>query len=365
MILLMLVLFCSTVISCIRSSSDSAGSIPSIDLKKSVGVGSSDALSVNNLTRTQLAGDADEAFFQNASIIDVVGDTVVLLENAPAMSRLIMFDLKNGQYLGQINHRGQGPGEYRVIVGAFVNDNDGTVLLPNFDNPSVYRYSLADDSPLSTIEREPVMTMMPPVGGVESCINVAVPSPEGLVICQYNSGYERIDSISIPGFRGGNFNTVWDNAGNNGVFMIADTLYALVPGELQKLAVLSRGDKALTPEKDEEITMEVMMNGADEIELLKPFILLRNVQYTADKMLLTTMHDGVKHSDLYDMSSGNMLYRSTYDRLSKPNRMVIKDDTGKSLEVERLFAKDGKWYGILSEDVPSEEANNVIISFGI
>lgn len=361
----MLVLLCCTAIACNRVKDDNAGSVPNINLREDVGAGSSEALVVNNLIRTQLAGDTSEAFFMNASIVDVVGDTVVLLENTPNASRLIMFDLRSGNYLGQVNHRGQGPGEYRLILGAFVDENDGTVLIPNVDNASVYRYSLADDSLLSTIEREPVMTMMPPIGGVESCINVAVPSPEGLTIRQYNSGYERIDSISIPGFMGGNFNTVWDNAGQQGVFMIADTLYTLVPGELQKLAILSRGDKALTPEEDQKITMDVIMSGADEIELLKPFILLRNAQYTDGKMLLTTMNDGVKHSDLYDMTDGSMLYRSTYDRLSKPNCIIVNDGSGNPIEVERLFAKDGKWYGILSDDAnaASVDANNVIISF--
>lgn len=363
--LAMLALICSTVVSCNRSDNNGAGSVPNINLLENASAASSDALSVSKLTRTQLSGDSADAFFKDASIIDVAGDTVVLLENTPAMSRLIMFDLKTGNYIGQVNHRGQGAGEYRLILGAFVNDNDGTVLLPLFDKPTVYKYSLADDSLLSTIEREPVMTMMPAIGGVNTCINVAVPSPEGLTIRQYNSGYKRIDSVAIAGFQGGNFNTVWDNAGNNGVIMIADTLYSLVPGELKQLAVVSRGDKALTSEKDQEITMNVMTTGEDEKELLKPYILVRNVQYTDGKMLLTTMTDGVKHSDLYDMSNGNLLYRSTYDTLSKPNSMTIKDDSGKSLAVERLFAKDGKWYGILSEDgsTSSEDSNNVIICF--
>lgn len=314
---------------------------------------------------TPLADDVSEAFFKDASIIDVLGDTVILLENTSNTSRLVMFDLQNGNYLGEINHRGQSPGEYRMILGAFVNDNDGSVLIPNFDMSYVYQYSLAKDSLLSTIEREEFMTMLPPIGGVESCINMALMSPDGLIVRQYNSGYERIDSILIPDFRGGSFNTLWDNAGNNGVFMMADTLYTLVPGELRQLAILSRGDYALTPEKDEEITMNVIMNGDDELELLKPFILVRNVQYTDGKMLLTTMTNGVKHSDLYDLTTGDMLYRSIYNRLSKPSCITLKDDSGNTLEIERLFAKDGKWYGILNGDESSidEDANDVIVRF--
>lgn len=363
---LLIVVSCMSV-SCNRARKDYTGSVPNINLTETVNVSGSDALTVSNLSMTQLAGNTDDAFFKNVSIIDVLGDTVILLENTPSMSRLIMFDLHKGNYLGEVNHRGQGPGEYRVILGAFVNDTDVSVLIPNFDSPSVYKYSLANDSLLSTIEREQFMTMLLPIGGVESGINMAFISPDNLTIRQYDSGYERIDSITLPGFRVGNFNTLWDNAGNNGVFMMEDTLYTLFPGRLQQLAILSRGDYALTPEKDEEITMKVIMNNEDEIELLKPFIIVRNVQYTDGKMLLTTMTNGVKHSDLYDLANGAMLYRSAYDQLPKPNCIVIKDDSGKPIEIERLFAKGGKWYGILSEDGSnlSEDSNDVIVSFEI
>lgn len=364
-ILPMLILLGCMGVSCNHAKDDYKGSVPFINLHDDVNLSGSDALAVSNLTITQLSGDINEAFFKNVSIIDVLGDTVIILENTPNMSRLIMFDIQNGNYLGEINHRGQGPGEYRVIVGAFVDDSDGSVLIPNFDTPAVYKYSLSNDSLLTTLEREQVMTMLPPIGGAESCINMAIISPEGLTIRQYDSGYERIDSISIPGFRCGNFNTLWDNAGNNGVLMMADTLYTLVPGELRQLAILSRGDHALTTEKDEEITMNVIMNGDDELELLKPFILVRNVQYADGKMLLTTMINGVKHSDLYDLSNGAMLYRSVYEQLSKPSCIVVKDDSGRAFEIERLFAKGGKWYGILCEDGSniSEDTNDVIVSF--
>lgn len=362
----MLALFCCTIISCKREKTDGIIAVPDINLTKNISIGSSNAMDVNNLLSTQLSGSSDEEFFQNASIIDVVGDTIILLENTPTSSRLIMFNLQDGKYLGQVNHRGQGPGEYRRIIGAFVNDSNATVLIPNFDTPSVYEYSLANDSLLSIFEREQVMTMMPPVGGVESCINIALPSPDGLSILQYNSQYQRIDSISLLGVECGNFITVWDNAGNNAVFMNADTLFTLAPGELRKLAILSRGDKALTPQKDEEITMAIM-SGEDEIELLKPYILVRNVQYTLGKILITTMTNGEKHSDLYNLSDGKMLYHTSYDELSIPSMIIVKDKTGKSQKVERLFAKNGRWYGFLNEDdnTSSDDRNDTIISFEI
>lgn len=332
---------------------------PTLSLGSNASAESSSPLVVKDLTVAQLNGDLASAFFKNASIIDVFGDTAVLLENDPNMSRLILYGIKDGRYLGDINHRGQGPGEYRVILGAFVDERDGSVLLPNFDNPSVYKYLLSTDSLEATLQRDMVMSMIEPIGGVSTAINVAAPSFDGLKIYQYDANYDLIDSIKVDGFRGGNFNMLWKNAGTNGVFMIADTLYTLMPGVLNQTAILQRGDYALTPEKDEEVTMKVM-SGSDEMELLKPYILIRDIQYTDGKMLVTTMYDGNKYSDLYDMTTGGLLYRSQYDRLSIPSAIVVEDKGGKTIKVQSLFAKNGKWYGLV-EDAAMENADSEMV----
>lgn len=334
-------------------------STPVLTLDSDVSAPESSPLSVKDLSVVRLDGDSASAFFKNASIIDVVGDTAVLLENDPAMSRLILYDLKDGRFLGEINHRGQGPGEYRVILGAFVNERDGSVLLPNFDSPSVYKYSLSSDSLEATFQRDNVFSMIEPVGGVRTAINVAVPSSEGLKVYQYDADYKLMDSVIVEGFRGGNFNMLWKNAGTHGVFMIADTLYSLMPGVLQPAAVLRRGDYALTPEKDREATMKAM-SGGDEMELLKPYILVRDIQYTGGKMLVTTMHDGKKHSDLYDLDNGKLLHRSTYERLSLPNLIAVEGKDGSSIKVRSLFAKDGRWYGLLDEESMTENAADAV-----
>lgn len=348
---------------------EAANKTPYFGLDSNRSAEASAPLKVKNLTFAQLSGDSAAMYFKKATITGVTGDSVILLENDPEMSRLIIYSIKDGRYLGEINHRGQGPDEYRVILGAFVNDNDGTVLLPNFDTPSVYKYSLSADTLVATIEREMVMTMIEPTGGVKSAINVAVPSAEGLKILQYDGNYQLMDSIGVEGFRGGNFNMLWANAGANGVFMMADTLYTLTRGEMKPTAILTRGEYALTPEQDEELTMKAM-SGADELELLKPYILVRDVEYTDGKMLLTTMYDGRKYSDIYDMTDGSLIYRSIYDRISMPSSITIEGADGKTINVESLFAKDGKWYGIVNEEsmeaMGNQDSDNMncgIVSF--
>lgn len=153
--------------------------------------------------------------------------------------------------------------------------------------------------------------------------------------------------------------------------MDADTLYTLLPGVLHPTAILSRGDFALTAERDRELTMKAM-DGANELELVKPFILVRDVQFTDGKMLITTMHEGAKHSDLYDLAGGKLLYRSSYDQLSLPSCVAVEDADGTRHIVQSLFAKNGKWYGLVDvESQPTEstidttEQNFAVVSFAL
>lgn len=360
-----------TFVACSPSKTVDNNQPATLDLNKNVSAEATAPLAVADLSFVQLSNDTVDAFFKNATILDVAGDTVILLENNPMASRLIMYSLTDGSYLGQISHQGQGPGEYARIIGAFVDGSNGTVLLPDFHTPAVNVYALASDSLVNVLSREFVPSVITPTGGVESCINVACPTPDGLDIIQYDRTYAIADSISVPGFRGGNFSTLWLNAGTQGVFMIGDTIYTLTPGELNPIAIAPRGDMAITPDNEDDIMME-LYSGADDIEVLKPYILIRDIQLSDGKMLITTMTDAKKHSDLYDLNNGRLIYRNTYQTLDKPSMIVVDGDGHKALQVERLFAKNGRWYGIVSEDtageingIPTADTNCAIVTFNL
>lgn len=357
------------ITSCDSSKTDNAGLPATLALDKNIAAESSAPIAVADLSYVQLANDTTDALFKSAKILDVVGDTVVLIEDNPMVSRLIMFSLSDGHYIGQINHQGQGPGEYSRILGAFVDGTAGTVLLPDFHTPNVNVYALASDSLVEVISREFIPTVIPPSGGTETCINVVRPTPEGLDIVQFDCQFAKVDSITVPGFVGGNFSTVWTNSGTEGIFMIGDTIYTLTPGTLNPLAIIPRGDKAVTPEAEGELMMK-LYSGGSEIELLKPYILIRDIQHTGDKMLITTMHDAAKHSDLYDLRSGELLYRNSYSELAKPSVVIVESNRQQALPVERLFAKNGVWYGIVSEETaaeisgtPSADTNCALVTF--
>lgn len=314
----------------------------------------SDPIKVEDLTYTVLSNDSQDAFFKKANIIDVVGDTVILLEDTPQVSRLIMYNITNGEYLGQMNHRGQGPGEYNTILGAFVDRAKQSVMLPDFNSSSVNVYSLVNDSLENIINREYIPTVAEPIGSIESGINVAVPNEDGLHIMQYDGNYVLSDSIHIPGFQAGNFSMLWANAGSNAMVAIVDTVYEILPGRLNQVAIVDRGNYSITPEVDEKIIRQIIESSEPDTEILKPYLLIRNIQYTDDKFLVTTMHDAKKYSDLYDMTTGNLIYRNTYSSLEKPSYIVIENADKKLLHVENLFAKNGTWYGIISEELLPE-----------
>lgn len=101
------------------------------------------------------------------------------------------------------------------------------------------------------------------------------------------------------------------------------------------------------------------MEGADELELLKPYILIRDVQYTDGKILVTSMYDGHKYSDLYDMADGSLLYRNSYGVLYIPSFIVIAGENGDPIHVQSLFAKDGRWYGIVGEEYIKESKDGI------
>lgn len=353
--------------SCAGRQSNADNQPANINLVENRDVSSSQPAEVTGLSVTQLSGDTADAFFAKADILDVIGDTLILLESNPQVSRLLMFSVSDGSYLGQISHRGQGPGEYRMILGAFADARTNTAIIPDFDSPRVNIYSLAGDTLVRTIERTSPLSMIEPVGSVESAINYAFPSSEGLDIYQYDADFNRIDSINVPGFIGGNFSTIWADAGKDGVMMIADTLYTLQPGKLMPAAILSRPGCSVTPDDENKIMEKIMNSGESEIDILKPYIVVRNIRFDGDKMLLTTMYNAAKTTDLYNLATGELIYRAKYEDLSVPSRMIVKGANGEPLTIERLFGKNGKWYGIVSEDnaPQTDNTNCSIVSFSL
>lgn len=344
------------------SASGHADPIHRIDLTASTPDGSDTLLAATGVNAVKLDSSAPEAFFSRADIIDVVGDTALFLENGQE-SRVIEFSVSTGKYLGQINHRGQGPEEYRIMLSAIADPASGTLLIPLIDRPAALAYTLATDSFAGEKSYTPSMRPAPALGGVSSCINIPDMGPAGFILRQYDAGFAPVDSIVMEGFIPGNVSTYMGTADGNGVIMIADTLYNILPGHLEQSAIISRGDKGITFDQEGEIMRQAIEGGADEVELMRPYIIVRDIQTTGNHIAVTTMHDRAKTTAIYRLSDGALLCYKTYPELSKKSSINLTIG-GKPVTIDNLFARNGHWYGI-ADGESDGSTNSTLVSFDI
>ncbi len=348
------------LVGCTSKPTDTSnGSVAVIDLTAPV-QNSGQPLGAENLTAVALDSESQEAFFTRAAISDVVGDTLLIHENGRD-SRVVEFSVSTGKYLGQINHRGQGPEEYRVMLSAIADPANGTLLIPLIDRPAVLTYALATDSFAGEKSYTPAMRPEPALGGTSSCINIPDMGPAGFIFRQYDATFAPIDSIVMESYIPGNVSTYMGTADDTGIIMIADTLYNILPGRLEKAAILSRGDKGLSFDQEGEIMRKAIEGGADEVELMKPYIIVRDIQTTGNHIAVTTMSDGAKTTAIYRLSDGALIYANTYPELSKKSCITVAAN-GKPLTVENIFARNGRWYGLADESTDGS-TNSTLVAF--
>ena len=372
--LLLSLCFCILFLSCNTKVSYESGDVIDLDLEKNLVFSNKGYLKPQDLRMILLDDKNPDSFFSNAGILDVVGDTILLLDNDFIPTKILMFNLKDGNYLGQINHQGEGPGEYRLIFGAFADASQQSVLIPDIDRPYVYNYSLKNDSLLQVYERENIMLRLQPIGNVKTSINIGEINNEGLKIIQYNSKFEKIDSILLKGFQGVPFITMWAQSGINGIIFKEDTISVIDRGQLRPMVSLNMGKYELK-EKEAVETLERMIESSEpDSELLKNlsnYIILKDVQFTDENILLTYDFDNKKYSDLYDLRNGKILNRFEGDKTT-PNIIFLDLADGHTLKAERIFTKGNVWYGIADESetgkvMKTEPGNSqsMIVSFKI
>lgn len=327
-------------------------------------------LKANRLTITQLDSENPDALFSKGTITDIVGDTIVILDGMPFATRLVMYNVNTGEYLGQINHIGHGPGEYRIITAAFIDGQNQSVIIPDYDKPIANVFSLKNDSLIAVLDRPDISSLLDPIGNITDGINISMYRNDTLSIIKCNGSYAAIDTLMIPDFKGNNFSKCWLGSGGKGYIINADTLYRIDPSIITPIAVINCGEYTLTANKIQEVMDKIFNTDISEPEILSPFILIRDIVVSDDMLLLTTMHANEKNSDLYDLKTGQLLYRNKYSDLSILNHIAIATDENDEIEVENLYEKDGMWYGIARDSNKSAEAisydsNYRIVTFSL
>ncbi len=127
-------------------------------------------------------------------------------------------------------------------------------------------------------------------------------------------------------------------ADGNGVIMIADTLYNILPGHLWSSRPSSRaatrgshstregGDNAPGPSKGEPT----------RLSSCAPISLCATSRTTGNHIAVTTMHDRAKTTAIYRLSDGALLCSKTYPELSKKSSINLMIG-GKPVTVDNLL----------------------------
>ena len=352
-------------ISCSQKADDSNTTLKCLDLEKNLSFKNSKNLNPEDLKIIQLERCDSDLDLNKPRILDISGDTIFLLDNDFIPTKILMFSLQDGKYLGEINHQGEGQGEYRFIFGAFVNSKKQTVLIPDIDRPVAYEYSLNSDSLVNTYDRPELNLRLRPIGNVNSGINFGEPKEEGLNILQCNSKFEVLDSLFLKGVQIFPFINLWTQSGTDGIIFDSDTLYIVGKERLMPVVTLHLGKYKLKEKEAGEIYQGMIYSDEPDSEYLKRlnnYIIIKDFQFTQDKILVTSIYGDSNYSDLYNIDTGEILNRFESEKdFNSSGKIVIANQEGAFLTVEKLFTKDNIWYGISNTKGISEATNEISI----
>ena len=341
-----------------------------LDVEKNIVFKNIQNLKPQGLNIIQLERCDSDLDLKKTRILDIAGDTIFILNNDFIPTRILMFSLQTGKYIGDINHQGDKQGEYRFIFGAFVDAMKQTIIIPDIDRPLAYEYSLISDSLKNTYERPEITLRLQPIGNVKTDINLGEPKEEGLNILQCDTKFEVIDSLLLKGKKVIPFMTIWTQSGMDAIIFDSDTLSIIGKEHLNPIVNLNLGRYKLKEKEAREIYEGMIYSDQPDSEYLKPlnnYIIVREFQFTEDNILVTSTYGDSNYSDLYNIHSGQIMNRFESEKdFNGPSRVVLDNEEGIPMIVEKLFTKDNIWYGFSNTSGMSEQRNEIsIVKFKI
>ena len=356
--------------SCSQKTEESNNTLICLDLEKNIGFKNSNNINPKELKIIQLEKSDSDFDLTKSRILDITGDTIFMLNNDLIPTKILMFSLQTGKYLGDINHQGEGPGEYRFIFGAFVDSKNQTILIPDIDRPFAYEYSLISDSLINTYSRPKLNLRLQPIGNVNGDINLGELKEEGLNILQCNSKFEVLDSLLLKGKKVMPFITIWAQSGTDGIIFDNDTLSIIGKKHLFPIVSLNPGKYKLKEKEAIEIYEGMIYSDEPDSEYLKRlnnYIIVKEFQFTNDNILVTFIYGDNNYSDLYNIHTGEILNRFESEKdFNASGRIVLENEDGNSFTVENLFTKENIWYGVSKTTVISGTIDDIsIVKFRI
>ena len=339
--------------------------VPVYDLAAAVNTPRMEKLKVGDVRLTALDTVSKALLSNRARIIDVLGDTIVI-EETDKQYKVLLFSLSDGKLLREINHIGQGPGEYAWLDNVYV-DRDAHEVVLTTPVPIAHRYTLSDSLVKTYNHGIPIRRKLTK-GSLEKGINFCDETENGFIIRQANKDFIQTDSIVVDGYKLGYMSGDLINYGDEGAITMVDTLYILKPGRLEKTAVLNRGGKTITPEIEKELSE--MKSFEDMIAKQHEYIETLGLFITDGNLVMIAYMYGKNETEFFDFfrrDDGELLTHipMKWDEDRDSTGMAVEYE-GSTLYVKPLFARDGRWYAILPEtQVPGaeDENNGAIVSF--
>lgn len=339
--------------------------VPVYDLDAATQAPRMEKLKVGDVRFTALDTVSNAMFGERATIEGVIGDTVVLRDHGDGIDRLLLFNLSNGKLLGEINHMGQGPGEYTWLDNVYIDRNAQEVVL-NTPYPVAHRYTLSD-SLVTTYRHNMPITKQLTKGSLEKGVNFYEENDDGFIIRQAKGDFIQTDSIVVNGYTLGYLSGEFAQFGDEGAITMVDTLYILKPGRLEKAAIFHRGGKTITPEIEKELNG---MPVPDRLEKQSEYINLLGTIIPEGNLVMVAFSygaDNATYMDFFRKDDGELLtHIPMHWGEDEDTQGMAVEYEGSTLYVRPMFAQDGRWYAIVPESqVPGadKDGNAAIISF--
>ncbi|MDE6265250.1 MAG: 6-bladed beta-propeller [Paramuribaculum sp.] len=346
------------------------GNVVTIDLASAVEGESVNHLKVTDVVYTPLDTAAAAMFSERGNIVGLAGDTVIIHDRNDSEDRLILFTLADGKMVGQINHMGSGPGEYRWIETVYLDRPAHQVVINTVDNIA-HRYTLADEY-VDSRKYDTKSTKRFSIGSLENGINMYEEVDGGFVIHQLDRNFNEVDSIKVDGYQLGYYSGMFERAGNQSVITMGDTVYSITPGKLEKFTIIDRKGKTITPEIEVEITNlarsgDYKGSSDKQNSYISPLIMLIG----NDCMFLLSLYNKSYSYDVFRLSDGALMTHLPFSWDEAASAGIEVEYSGAKMHAVPRFTQDGRWYAIISEEQavgpngePNDgELNAAIVSF--
>lgn len=355
--------------SCGGQSGRNTGDVPVIDLAGSVDRPAFMDIDIADVEYTPLDTATAALLGEHANVMAVMGDTAIIHEMGVMgdNSRLMLFSISDGRFIREIKHCGQGPGEYSWIETVFPDREKQQIVIKGA-NESASRYTLSD-SFVEAYPRYEVRNSKFAAGSLAGGINITEVVDGNLLIHQLDSRMVPANTLVAEGFDPAYISMEIITSGDETLINVVDTLYTILPGRFEPVAVLARGDKSLTPAVEKEVYLGQKDYQLSQ-EARKKYI--QYVWFLSDgpHIMLMSIYGGRYFIDFFDRGNGAHLGRSIFS-YEDPEPGLAIDWNGTTFHITNRFnVTDGRFYALVRDDEtvdadgnPAPDGNLGIVSF--